>query len=66
VENDKGQEIVDAAITAGTQSAPSRNQLTELVGEVIPLCLKPAPESNSKNLWKLSGCSRDQGNVPHR
>lgn len=46
----QGQEIVDAANTAGTQSATSRNQLTELVGEVIPLCHGSGARSNSKNL----------------
>lgn len=35
------------------------NQLTELVCEVIRVCRKLEPESNSKNLWRRSAHIRD-------
>ena len=48
----QGQEIVDAAVLAGTQSATSRNRLTKLACGVIPLCSKSGAGVQCKELMR--------------
>jgi len=48
----QGQEIVDTAISAGTQSATSREPTNKAACEVIPICNRSGATSNAKNRSK--------------